>query len=176
MYGFSQEAKELLFLFLANRRQKVKLNGIFSHCEILNHGMPQGTVLGPFNFLLYMIDFSSNKSTMEKVIQFADDTSIVGCGQKGSLHGKVTVILQKTEEFVQMNKLTLNTNKTELIFFSRDNSDFGSIFYKNEVLTTQKSCRYLGIQIDRNLSFEEHLEKDGSCYEINLPYKTSTFP
>ena len=58
-----------------------------------------------------------------------------------------------------MNKLTLNTNKTELILFSRDNSDFGSIFYKNEVLTTQKICRYLGIQICRNLSFEEQLNK-----------------
>ena len=58
-----------------------------------------------------------------------------------------------------MNKLTLNTNKTELIFFSPDNSDLGSIFYKNEVLTTQKSCRYLCIQIDRNLSFEEQLNK-----------------
>ena len=58
-----------------------------------------------------------------------------------------------------MNKLILNTNKTELIIFSRDNSDFGSFFYKNEVLTTQKSCRYLGIQLDRNLSFEEQLNK-----------------
>ena len=58
-----------------------------------------------------------------------------------------------------MNKLTLNTNKTDLIFFSSDNSDFRSIFYKNEVLTTQKSCRYLGIQIYRNLSFGGQLNK-----------------
>ena len=111
--------------------------------------------LGSLIFLLYVNDFSSNISTTEKVIQFADDKSIVCCGQKGSLHGNVTEILQKTEEYVEMNKLTLNTNKTELIFFSRDNSAFGSMFYKNEVLTTQKSCRYLGIQIDRNLSFED---------------------
>ena len=92
MYGFSQEAKEFLFSFLANRRQKVKLNGIFSDCEILNHCVPQGTVLGPLTFLLYVNDFSSNISTTEKVIQFADDTSIFCCGQKGSLHGKVTEI------------------------------------------------------------------------------------
>ena len=58
-----------------------------------------------------------------------------------------------------MNKLTLNTNKTELIFFSCNYSDFGSIFYKNEALTTQKNCRYIGIQIDRNLSFLEQLNK-----------------
>ena len=129
MYGFSQEAKELLFPFLANRRQKVKLNGIFSDCEILNHGVPQGIVLGPLIFLLFVNDFSSNISTTEKVIQFADDKSIVCCGQKGSLHGKVTEILQKTKEYVETNKLTLNTNKAELIFFSRDNSDFGFIFF-----------------------------------------------
>ena len=132
MYGFSQEARELLFSFLVNRRQKVKLNCIFSDCEILNHGVPQGTVLGPLNFLLYVNDFSSNISTTEKGIQFADDTSIVCCRQKGSSHGKVTEILQKTEEHVEMNKLTLNTNKTELVFFSCDNSDFGSIFLKTK--------------------------------------------
>ena len=117
MYGFSQEAKELLFSFLANRRQKVKLNGIFSDCEISNHGVPQESVLGPLIFLLYVNDFSSNKSTMEKVIQFADDTCIVCYGQKGCLHRKVTEILQKLKEFVEMNKLTLNTNKTKFIFF-----------------------------------------------------------
>ena len=47
-------------------------------------------------------------------------------------------ILQNTEEYVEMNKLTLNANKTKLIFFSLTSSDFGSIFYKNEVLTTKK--------------------------------------
>ena len=58
-----------------------------------------------------------------------------------------------------MNKLTLNTNKTELIFLLRNISAFGSVFYKNEVLTTQKSCRYPGVQIDRNFSSEEQLNK-----------------
>ena len=134
---FTSDRKNL-FSFLANRRQKVKLNGIFSDCEILNHGVPQGTVLGPLIFLLYVNDFSSNISTTEKVIQFADDTSIVCCGQKGSLHGKVTEILQKTEEYVEMKKLTLNTNKTELIFFSRDNSDFGSIFFTKAKFSQHK--------------------------------------
>ena len=161
MYGFSQEAKDLLFSFLANRRQKVKLNRMFSDCEIMNHGVPQGTVLpqGPHIFLLYVNDFSSNINTSEKLIQFADDTSIFCCGQISSLHGKVMEILQKTDKYVEMNKLTLNTKKTELIFLACENSDLGSIFYKNEVLTTEKICRYLGIQIDRNLNFDEQLNK-----------------
>ena len=71
---------------------------MFSHCEILNHGVPQGIVLGPLIFLLYVNDFSSNINATEKVIQFADDTSIVCWGQRNSLHGKVMEFLQKTEE------------------------------------------------------------------------------
>ena len=65
----------------------------------------------------------------------------------------------KTKTYVETNKLTLITSKTKFIFFSRNNSDLGSIFHKNEVLRKQKCCRYLGIQIDRNLNFDEQLNK-----------------
>ena len=68
---------------------------MFSDCEIVNHGVPQGTVSESLNFLLYVNDFSSNIKTTKKVIQFADDTSIFCCGQKSSLHGKVIETLQK---------------------------------------------------------------------------------
>ena len=81
-----------------------------------------------------MNDFSCNIDTTEKVIQFADGTSIV-CGQKSSLLGKVMEFLQKNREHEEMNKLTLNTNETELIFFCRDNFISGSVSFKNEVLT-----------------------------------------
>ena len=64
-----------------------------------------------------MNDFSSNINTTEKVIQFTDDTSIVCCGQKSSLQGKVMEFLQKTEEYVEMNKLTLNTKKNQINLF-----------------------------------------------------------
>ena len=75
--------------------------------------------------------------------------------------------MEKLRKFYKKNRRicrdeqtnSLNTNKTELIFFSRNNSDFGSIFNKNEVFTTSGSCRYFGIQIERNLIFDEQLNK-----------------
>ena len=52
MNGFSQEAKKRLFSFLVNRRKKVNVNGMFFlECEILNPGVPQGTIFGPLIFL-----------------------------------------------------------------------------------------------------------------------------
>ena len=61
-------------------------------------------------------------------------------------------ILHKSGEYVEMNKLTLKTNKTELIFFSRKNSDIGSFSYKNEVLTTQKIADILVLELTGILS------------------------
>ena len=51
MHSFTQEAEELLFSFLSNLKHKVKLSGMFSDCEIVNHGVPQGNILGPHIFL-----------------------------------------------------------------------------------------------------------------------------
>ena len=84
-----------------------------------------------------MNDFSSNKDLTDKLIQFADDTSIICCGQESSLHGKAREILQKKEDYVEMNKLTLNTNKNEFIF-SRNTSDFGFVIQKQSSHNTKK--------------------------------------
>ena len=125
---------------------------MFSDCDIVNHCVPQRTVLGPLIFLLYVNDLSSNMNTAEKVIQFADDTSIVCCGQKISLLGKVMESLQTTEDYVEMNKLTLNTNKTELTLFSRNNSDFT----KTKFSQHKEAADILAFKLtDRNLSFDE---------------------
>ena len=66
---FIRKQKNCCFLFLANRRQKVKLNGMFSDRENVNHCVPQGAILGLLIF--HVNDFLSNTNTTEKVLQFA---------------------------------------------------------------------------------------------------------
>ena len=124
----------------------------------MNHVAPQRTVIGRLIFSDVTV-LSSFINTTDNINLFADETSI-DCFVKGRyLTRKFKGNFTKTEQHVEMNKLTLSTNKTELIFLLRNNSDFISLFYKNEDLTTQNFGRYLGIQIYRNFIFDELLNK-----------------
>ena len=63
---FQRSERISVFFFFANRSQKVKLNGMFSDCEIVHHGVPVGIVLGALIFLLYVNIFSSIINSTEK--------------------------------------------------------------------------------------------------------------
>ena len=66
-------------------------------------------------FILYVNNLICILNPTEKVIQFADDTCIFSCKNKSSFNGKIKEKLKKTEEYVEMNNLSLNSNETELI-------------------------------------------------------------
>ena len=124
-FNLSQSTILLLKSFLENRTQCVKLGIDLSDKLTINHGVPQGTVLGPVIFLLYVNDFSEKLEGENDVVQFADDTSIIGKFERNEN------IPQKIEKIL--------------------------ISFKGEVIKPAHVCRYLGLQIDSNLTFENHL-------------------
>ena len=68
-------------------------------------------------------------------------------------------VLQKTEEYVEMNELTLNTNKTELIFFSHDIFDFGSISLQKQISHNRKKWQISWYSNWQESNFDEQLNK-----------------
>ena len=75
-YGFGENARVLLNSFLINRKQFVRNGIVESDWTIINHGVPQGTVLRPLVFILYVNDFGEKIVKSSNGLQFADDTAI----------------------------------------------------------------------------------------------------
>ena len=78
-YGFSKSALTLIHSYLSNRRQRVKINGSFSTWKDTNLGVPQGSVLGPLLFNIYINDIFLLMNGTE-ICNYADDTTIYSCG------------------------------------------------------------------------------------------------
>lgn len=93
------------------------MNGVFSDIQVIELGVPQGSVLGPILFLIYINDFS-NASSYFSTRLFADDTSLTVCGKDlDSLIHQINIELPKICDWLCANKLTLNLTKTKYIIF-----------------------------------------------------------
>ena len=94
------------------------------------------------------------------IIQFADDTSFHFSRKNvNELVKCVSEILEKTDNYLMQNKLTMNTRKTELFFVSKENENFDPIVFRGQENKPQSHCRYLGIMIDSKLNFHVQLNK-----------------
>ena len=88
------------------------MNGVFSDVQVIELGVPQGSVLGPILFLIYINDFS-NASSYFSTRLFADDTSLTVCGKDlDSLIHHINIELPKIYDWLCANKLTLNCQNT----------------------------------------------------------------
>lgn len=138
--------------------QRVCVNGELSDPMYATYGVPQGTVLGPILFTLYINSLLALK-TKGKIISFADDTAIFYEGETWqSLKCEAENEFKAIEQWLRHNKLTLNLGKTKYLPFSSYASglpDMGSLILgENSYIPEADSVRYLGIVIDRHLKWD----------------------
>ena len=152
---------ELIRSYFSNRRQYVVFNGAESSQQEITVGVPQGSILGPLFFLLYINDLS-RVSSFFRCILFADDTNIFASAKtKRELYDRVGVELGKLSDWFAHNKLTLNYSKTEYIDFSKPAVELSgnNFFLKIDGNLIQKvnESKFLGVIIDRDLSWRGHI-------------------
>ena len=121
-YGISGTSKKWFRSYLTNRQQYVSINGIDSNTTTTLHGVPQGSVLGPLLFLIYINDLHTcirNSSTFH----FADDTNLLYIPDKKirnkNIVRKLNIDLKSLNNWPLANKISLNSTKTELIVFRK---------------------------------------------------------
>ena len=157
-YGIGKDSLKILWSYIKNRFQRTKINSTFSSWSELAKGVPQRSVLGPILFNIYLNDLFFILETTE-VCNFADDTTPFAC----STELKDVLISLKHDTVLAIswfdsNYMKLNTDKCDLLVSGTRNEH---IWAKvgNDKIWESESVKLLGVHIDSQLKFEEHVLK-----------------
>ena len=158
-YGIRGNTYEWFKSYLRDRLQFVSVLGFDSYKLSIKHGVPQGSVLGPLLFLIYINDLYKAILNSETYL-FADDTNLLNINSNlRQLQKQVNIDLKNLCLWLLANKISLNKTKTELIFFKKPNTGipFNNIKINGMKLLPSKSVKYLGIYLDEHLNGSAHV-------------------
>ena len=163
-YGIRGSANDWFKSYLTKRRQCVSINGTTSESQYTKHGVPQGSVLGPLLFLIYINDLH-NCIKHSTVRHFADDTNLLYSIKKKEQDRNRNIVrnlntdLRSLNQWLLANKISLNSTKTELIFFRKINTPIPNLKIKLNGVRLKESSevKYVGIIFDEYLTFNTHI-------------------
>jgi hypothetical protein len=178
-YGIRGPAHELLSSYLSNRKQCTNFLGECSELENVLYGVPQGSVLGPLLFLLYINDIvNCIKDENCKLVLYADDTNmfVIDISRDAAIK-KANILLKRINEFTKSNMLHINIDKCCFMYFEppkvskartrgtcarsrtyQRKSDCPKIDLDGKKLKEVLSTKFLGVIIDNKLNWQAHVE------------------
>ncbi len=181
-YGIRNNTYTWFESYLQDRKQYVEYRQSKSSELTLSIGVPQGSILGPLLFNLYVNDFV-NSNALFKTILFADDTTLYAS------HNNLNTLVQSVNNelynvycWMNANKLTLNIDKTKYIIHHRKKSvppHIDSIKIGNSVIMEEQNVKFLGVVVDRHLTWQSHIQNltDKMNKQCGILYLTrSCFP
>ena len=146
-YGVRGNSHKWFASYLSNRYQRVQVNGCLSNWRKLKCGVPQGSILGPLLFIIYINDITAC-CKFTNIIMFADDTNISSIGSKPD---DIETDLNEIGCWLLANKLFLNLDKTVQLNLSASASNHQYSMNNCPVIIKQR-CKYLGLNLDSKLN------------------------
>ena len=159
-YGIRNVALQWIKSYFSNRRQFVKINQTCSSTQTIKCGVPQGSILGPLFFILYINDLPRASKLTEPLL-FADDTSIFFSNSNPNyLENVLNNELLNIDIWLKCNKLSINVQKTSYVIFRpsqrKVNHNF-SLSFGGQPLTQSNVTKFLGVYLDEHLTWKYHI-------------------
>jgi len=159
-YGIRGSANNWFKSYLENRRQYVQIGDAKSSYKPMTCGVPQGSILGPLLFLLYINELPSVSMLLLSVL-FADDTTVYLSGNNlKELEYIMNQELKKISNWFHLNRLSLNADKSNFMIFrvhQKPCTFQPTIYLGNTKLSEVHSTTFLGVKIDSHLNWNTHV-------------------
>ena len=168
-YGLSDTPMKWFTHYLSNRQQYVEVDSIKSSTTNIDTGVPQGSILGPLLFIIYMNDI--NKASEKfRAILYADDTSLnttlnsIGINSNQLKSSAINKELFLISQWLACNKLSLNVSKTKFMLFRYPQKSPKSLpdlklLINNTSIDKVSDFDFLGLTINETLSWKQHVNK-----------------
>ena len=156
-YGLSENACNLIINYLRNRRHRVKITGTCSEWATINRGVPQGSVLGPLLFNIFLNDlFYVNMGS--EIANYADDNHLY---YEDKCYNVLKSVLENdvisATTWFDNNYMCANPDKFQSIILSRDGQQSLSISVQDNTILSDTTIKVLGVTLDNRLKFDNHV-------------------
>ena len=156
-YGIRGVPHKWFSSYLENRKQFVTINNTNSNFSNITCGVPQGSILGPILFIIYVNDLN-NVSNKLRNIMFADDTNLFMTEKNiEKVETQMNFELKLLIEWFQVNLLSLNISKTNYIIFDKKRNINANILCGDTALVRLNETKFLGVILSSDLSWNKHV-------------------